>query len=320
MYQRLVIACLSLVLPCSMALAFDLQGHRGARGLMPENTLPAFSKALSIGVTTLELDVGVTADGVVVVSHDPSLNTDLTRMKNGAWLTDSLLIKDQTFGELQAFDVGMLKPGSRSAKRFPDQQAVDGTRIPSLQEVFELAKASGNKDVRFNIESKISPLKPERTVGPDAFVTAILSTVEESGLKAQVTIQSFDWRTLQLVQKSAPEIDTVYLTAQQNWLDNVKSEDGNASKWTAGFVLSEYNNSVPAMVKAAGGSVWSPFYGDLTTELVKEAQALGLKVIPWTVNDKETMATLIDAGVDGIISDYPDRLRAVAAEKSLTLP
>lgn len=319
MYQRIVIVCLSLILPCTMAFAFDLQGHRGARGLMPENTLPAFSKALSIGVTTLELDVGVTADGVVVVSHDPSLNADLTRGENGEWLAERPLVKDMTFAELQAFDVGKLKPDSRTANRFPDQQAVDGTRIPSLKDVFELVKSSEHNDVRFNIESKINPLKPEGTVDPEAFVDAILSVVEDSGLKQQVTIQSFDWRTLQIVQKRAPEIETVYLTAQQNWLDNVKSEDGKASAWTAGFVLSEYDG-VPAMVKAAGGSVWSPFYGDLTAELVKEAQALGLKVIPWTVNDKETMATLIDAGVDGIISDYPDRLRAVAAEKSMPLP
>lgn len=319
MYQRIIIFCLSLILPCSMALAFDLQGHRGARGLMPENTLPAFSKALSIGVTTLELDVGVTTDGVVVVSHDPSLNPDLTRGADGEWLIDRPLIKDLTFSELQAFDVGQLKPGSRIAKRFPDQEAVEGTRIPSLEQVFDLVKNSEHQSVRFNIESKINPLKPENTVDPDTFARAILSAVENSGLQQQVTIQSFDWRTLQLIQELAPGISTVYLTAQQNWLDNVKSEGGKASHWTAGFVLSDYK-SVPAMVKAAGGHVWSPFYGDLTTSLVTEAQALGLKVIPWTVNDKETMATLIDAGVDGIISDYPDRLRAVAAEKSLPLP
>lgn len=319
MYQRIVIICLSLILPCSMALGFDIQGHRGARGLMPENTLPAFSKALSIGVTTLELDVGITADGVVVVSHDPSLNIDLTRDAAGEWLADGPLIKDLTFAELQKFDVGQIKPGSRGAKRFPEQQAIEGTRIPSLEQVFELVRSSKHQDVRFNIESKINPLKPQNTVDPETFARAILSAVEKHGLQQQVTIQSFDWRTLQHVQKLAPTVNTVYLTAQQNWLDNVKPEDGKASDWTANFLLSDYK-SVPSMVKAAGGNVWSPFYGDVTAYLITEAQGLGLKVIPWTVNDKEAMATLIDAGVDGIISDYPDRLRAVAAEKSLPLP
>lgn len=319
MFQRIITAGLGLVISCSTSLAFDIQGHRGARGLMPENTIPAFSKALSIGVSTLELDVGVTADGVVVVSHDPALSLDLARGSDGEWLTERPLIKELSFAQLQKFDVGQFKPGSRGAKRFPDQQSVEGTKIPSLKDVFDLAKNSEHADVRFNIETKINPLKPANTADPEAFVTALLLAVEKSGLKQQVTIQSFDWRTLQLVQERAPELDTVYLTAQQNWLDNVKSDGAKASDWTAGFVLSEFKN-VPAMVKAAGGDVWSPFYGDLTEALVKDAQSIGLKVIPWTVNDEETMATLIDAGVDGIISDYPDRLRAVAAEKSLPLP
>lgn len=286
---------------------------------MPENTLPAFSKALSIGVSTLELDVGVTSDGVVVVSHDPALSTDITRGSDGEWLTSRPLIKELSYDELQQFDVGQLKPDSRGAKRFPDQQAVEGTKIPALSDVFDLVKNSKHSKMRFNIETKINPLKPNDTLEPEAFVNAVLLAVEKSGLQQQITIQSFDWRTLQLVQKLAPELDTVYLTAQQNWLDNVKSEGGKASGWTAGFILSDYQ-SVPAMVKAAGGTVWSPFYGDLTAPMVKDAQALGLKVIPWTVNDAETMGTLIDAGVDGLISDYPDRLRAVAAEKSLPLP
>lgn len=319
MYRSIAIAGLGIVLSCSASFAFDIQGHRGARGLMPENTLPAFSKALSIGVSTLELDVGVTSDGVVVVSHDAALNTDLTRGSDGKWLTNRALIKELSFAKLQEFDVGQLKPGSRGAERFPDQQAVDGTKVPSLEDVFDLVTKGEHSDVRFNIETKINPLKPDDTVDPQTFVTALLLAVEKSGLQQQVTIQSFDWRTLQLVQDLAPELDTVYLTAQQDWLDNVKSDGGKASDWTAGFSLSEYK-SVPAMVKAAGGDVWSPFYGDLTEALVKDAQAIGLKVIPWTVNDAETMATLIDAGVDGLISDYPDRLRAVAAEKSLPLP
>lgn len=319
MFQRIITAGLGLVISCTTSLAFDIQGHRGARGLMPENTIPAFSKALSIGVSTLELDVGVTSDGVVVVSHDPALNLDLARGLDGEWLTERPLIKDLSLAQLQKFDVGQLKPGSRAAKRFPDQQSVEGTRIPALKDVFDLVKNSEHPNVRFNIETKINPLKPDTTVDPKSFATSLLLAVEKSGLKQQVTIQSFDWRTLQLVQELAPELETVYLTAQQNWLDNVKSDGAKASDWTAGFVLSEFKN-VPAMVKAAGGDVWSPFYGDLTEALVKDAQSIGLKVIPWTVNDEETMATLIDAGVDGIISDYPDRLRAVAAEKSLPLP
>lgn len=319
MYRQIFAVCLSIVLPCSLANAFDLQGHRGARGLMPENTLPAFSKALSIGVTTLELDTGVTADGIVIISHDPALNPDLTRDSDGEWLSDGPLIKDLTFQQLQTYDVGRLKIGSRAAKRFPDQMAVDKTRIPALDDLFNLVEQAGNSKVRFNIETKINPLKPDNTVDAQTFAKALIAVVKQRQMESRTTIQSFDWRTLQIVQEETPEIATVYLTAQQNWLDNVKSEAGKASPWSAGFDLDKYA-SVPDMVKAAGGQVWSPFSGDLTPALIIEAQALGLKVIPWTVNDRATMETLIDAGVDGIISDYPDLLRAVAAEKSLPLP
>ena len=118
----LLAAMLAFVLP-SMVWAFDLQGHRGARGLMPENTLPAFAKALSIGVTTLELDTGVTQDGIVIISHDPSLNPDITRDPDGNWITERPLIKNLTLHALQQFDVGAIKPGSRTAKRFPTKSS-----------------------------------------------------------------------------------------------------------------------------------------------------------------------------------------------------
>ncbi|CAN0506363.1 unnamed protein product, partial [Scytosiphon promiscuus] len=200
------------------------------------------------------------------------------------------------------------------------QQVVDGTQIPTLRQVFDLVTRSGNEMVRLNIETKINPGKPENTVGPEAFVDALLAVITEQSFEDRVTIQSFDWRTLQLVQTKAPAIETVYLTAQQDWLDNVKSDGGKASPWSAGFSLAQYDGNVPAMVKATGGAVWSPFSGDVTNERIQQAQALGLKVIPWTVNDSDAMGKLMDAGVDGIISDYPDRLRAVMRDRNMDLP
>ncbi len=165
----------------------ELQGHRGARGVLPENTLPAFEAALKIDVDILELDTGITKDGVIVIAHDPCLNLDLTRDKNGTYIQSSTkfgpCITDMTFAELQEFDVGRIRPGSDYAKRFPNQQPVDGTRIPTLTlaALFEMVKKQNNKRVRFNIETKISPefSKPElkQTVGPEAFVNALLGTI-----------------------------------------------------------------------------------------------------------------------------------------------
>ena len=300
--------------------ALDLQGHRGARGLAPENTLPAFARALAIGVTTLELDCAITRDGGVVVSHDATLSPDITRGPDGAWLTRSdIPIHSLTYAELQRYDVGRIRPGTSYAQRFPDQQPVDGTRIPLLADVFALVRQSGNQRVRFNIETKISPQHPDLTVSPDAFARALIAVLKNERMTQRATIQSFDWRTLAVVQREAPEIPTIYLTAQQGFLDNILAEQG-ASPWTAPLHVAQFGGSVPKMVKAAGGAVWSPFYKGVSAESLREAHALGLKVVVWTVNDEADMRRMIALGVDGIISDYPDRLRKVAAENGLPLP
>lgn len=298
-----------LIIMATPVHSLDIQGHRGARGLLPENTLPAFARALEIGVTTLELDCGVTRDGVVVVSHDRTLNPDLARDARGQWLgSPAPAIRNLTYAELQRYDVGRLLPASAYAQRFPRQQSIDGARIPRLADVFALVQRSGNDRVRFNIETKISPLHPDETATPEVFVRALLQVIREARFEQRVSIQSFDWRTLQIVQKEAPAIPTVYLTAMDTSPGNVRPD---ATAWTAGYQAIQFGGSLPRMVKAAGGAVWSPYHAELTREALKEAQALGLRVIPWTVNDEADMRRLIDWGVDGIISDYPDLLRQV---------
>jgi glycerophosphoryl diester phosphodiesterase len=312
---KALLLCLGAAL-CLPAAAFDLQGHRGARGLAPENTLPAFERALQIGVTTLELDVGVTADGLVVIHHDPFLNPAIARDAGGQWLTGSKgpLIRSLTLALLQAYDVGRINPEAPYAKTLDTQQPRDGTRVPTLASLFERVKALGAKDVRFNIETKINPGQPDDTVDPDAMTRVLLKVIQDAGMAQRVAIQSFDWRTLQLVQKIAPAIPTVYLTIQTTNNDNLR--DGT---WTAGFKIADHG-SVPRLVKAAGGAVWSPNGGALTEAVVKEAQALGLQVIPWTINNPADMERLIAWGVDGIITDYPDRLRSVMQARGLPLP
>jgi len=318
--MRRIFAAAALMFMAGAAAALDLQGHRGARGLLPENTLAAFAQALSIGVTTLELDAAITRDGVVVVSHDATLNPDITRGTDGQWLShDDIAIHALTFTELQQYDVGRIRPLSAYARRFSGQQPVDGARMPKLAEVFALATRAGNTQVRFNIETKISPGHPQRTLPPEAFAHALIALVREMRLGPRVTIQSFDWRTLQVVQRDAPEIATAYLTAQQTWQDNIRSRD-KSSPWTAGLHVRDYGGSLPRLVKAAGGAIWSPYFGEVTRETVLEAQQLGLKVVVWTVNEPRDIEQMIDLGVDGIISDYPDRLRRIAGGRGLTLP
>jgi glycerophosphoryl diester phosphodiesterase len=304
----------------SAAHAFDLQGHRGARGLAPENTLPAFAAALSLGVTTLELDAGVTRDGVVVVSHDRALNPDLTRGPDGRWLeARGPAIHALSYEELSRYDVGRLKPGTEYARRYPEQKPADGARIPRLADLFVLVRRSGNRTVRFNIETKVSPLRPGETLAPEPFARALLAVVRAEGMEMRVTIQSFDWRTLAVVQREAPEIATVYLSAQQIWTDNILAGAPQGSPWTAGRQLREHG-SVPRMVAAAGGRIWSPYFGEVDAAALAEARALGLKVVVWTANEPADIRRMLDLGVDGIISDRPDRARAEMAARGMALP
>jgi glycerophosphoryl diester phosphodiesterase len=314
--MRAVLAAGALLLLPLAAAAFDLQGHRGARGLAPENTLPAFTRALEIGVSTLELDIGVTADGVVVVSHDPALNPSITRDAAGQWIPGPRgpLIRSLTLAQLRAYDVGRIRPDTPYARTFAQQQPVDGTRIPTLDEVIALVRERRAAHVRFNIETKLYPNAPDDTVAVDAMVDALLQVVRDNAVRERVTVQSFDWRSLKRVQQLDPNIPVVHLTIQTANNDNTR--DG---AWTAGLRLADHG-SVPQLVKAAGGRTWSPNAGALTQALVQEAHALGLAVIPWTVNEPADMDRLVGWGVDGLITDYPDRLRSVLQQRGKPLP
>ena len=308
-------AALLCVLAANAAHAFDLQGHRGARGLAPENTLPAFERALAVGVSSLELDIALTADGIVVVSHDPRLNPAITRDASGHWLPGpGPRIHELSYAQLQAYDVGRIDPEAAYAKTFPRQQPVDGTRIPTLAEVFRRVQALGAQHVRFNIETKISPVAPQDTASVEKMTDALLKVVRDAGMLERVSIESFDWRTLRRVQQLEPQVPTAYLSMQTRNADTVS--DGT---WTAGMRLADYG-SAPRMVKAAGGRIWSPSHGSLKEADVREAHALGLQVMPWTVDDVGRMEKLLDWGVDGIITDDPDQLRDVMRRRGMPLP
>jgi glycerophosphoryl diester phosphodiesterase len=292
---RRAIAALACCLPLA-AQAFDLQGHRGARGLAPENTLPAFAAALSIGVTTLELDVGVTRDGVVVVHHDRTLNPDIARGPDGRWLEQrGPAIHSLSYAELLRFDLGRLKPGSDYARPFAAQQPVDGARAPKLAEVFALARKAGNDTVRFNIETKTSPQAPDETLPPAEFARALVAEIRKAGVAARSAIQSFDWRTLAVVQAEAPEIATVFLTGRKF-------------------------SDAPLKVRESGGRIWSPDFKMVDAAMFRQARALGLQVIVWTVNEPAQIAAMLDLGVDGIISDRPDWVREEMSRRGMKLP
>jgi glycerophosphoryl diester phosphodiesterase len=300
-------------------MAFDIEAHRGGRALFPENTLASFANALTMGVDTLELDIGVTRDDAIVVSHERGLNPDLARNPDGLYVAPpGIPFVRLRLEDVKKYDVGQIRPGSAYAAQFPDQHAVPGTPIPTLREVIDLVRKSGDRHVRLNIETKIDPNHPDESPDPQRFVTLLLDLLAAEKFSDRVMVQSFEWRTLLLVQKLAPAIPTVYLTLQRGSAPTVFPD--KASEWTAGFNPAEHEGSLPRTIKAAGGAIWSPYFGDVNPALISESHGLGLQVVVWTVNKEADIARMIDMGVDGIISDHPDVLRRVAGEKGMALP
>lgn len=311
MMRRLVLALLCCAAPVlAQPAGFDLQGHRGARGLAPENTLAAFARGLAAGASTLELDIGVTRDGVVVIHHDERLNPDITRDAAGAWIdTPGPRIRDLDYAQLATYNVGALKPGSKYAAQFP-QQAAQDQAIPRLADLFEFVRKRRDTRVRFNIETKLTPDHPDDTVAPEAMVAALLQVIDQYGMQERVSIQSFDWRTLKLVQARRPSMPTVCLTARYPNFNTM------APAWNAGLVLA---GSLPALAKSAGCSAWSPNFQDVDSAAMAEARSQGLRVIPWTVNRQEDIERLLALGVEGLITDRPDTAHALLLARRIRL-
>jgi glycerophosphoryl diester phosphodiesterase len=250
----------------------EVHGHRGARAILPENTLPAFEYAIVQGVDVLELDLGVTKDNVVVVSHDPYLAPPVCTGPR-----ERANIRELTLAELRQWDCGAVRN-----PQFPNQQSRPGTRMPTLDEVFSLAPR-GN--FRFNIETKINPAEPALTPPPEEFVRLVLDVIRKHKLESRVILQSFDFRTLQAMRQIAPEI-------------------------TRAALYSGPPRSFVEIAREAGASIISPEHHLVTPEQVREAHAAGLQVIPWTANTPADWARLAAAGVDAIITDDPASLIA----------
>ncbi|HEY1548398.1 MAG TPA: glycerophosphodiester phosphodiesterase [Kofleriaceae bacterium] len=285
----------SITQPVEAPMRLDYEGHRGCRGLRPENTIGAFDRAIELGVDTLEMDVMLTADDVLVVHHDEHLNPDITR-DGSAWLPSTgPALRSLAFDALEHYDVGRIAPGTAYAARFADQLGGDGVRIPKLRDVIVDAERKSAGRIRYNIEIKTTPGKPDDTAPPDRVADAIVAIARELGVIDRVTIQSFDWRGLRRVAAIAPEVPRSCLT-------EAHIPD---STWTDGLAL---GSDVPQLVAQFGCQIWSPDYETLTRPQVAEAHALHLRVLPWTVDDHDAIVRMIALGVDGVITDFPDRL------------
>lgn len=289
-------------------------GHRGAAGLAPENTLTAFALAAELGIDAIELDVLLTADGELVVHHDFRLNPETTRSPDGNGVGDSqrLPIKDLTLDQLKKYTVGGIDPGTRDEKRYPYRQPADGESIPTLREVIALLRQKAAPDLELWIEIKTSPEAPEWTPPVQTVADAVAQAVRSEKFVPRTRILSFDWRALARIQKTAPEIPTVYLTSQYKQFNHLNR--AVTLSWTAGIDPADFGGSVPRMIKAVGGSYWGAKHTQISTKQIQEAHALGIAVYVWTVDALSDMQRLLQMGVDGIITNRPDRLQSLLRE------
>ena len=291
-------------------------GHRGAAGLMPENTLAAFARACEIGVDGIELDVLISADGELVVHHDFRLRPEIARRADGAWISSASppAVKDLTLAQLKTYDIGRLQPKTSYAGRYPEQTPADGERIPTFKEVIQLFKRSCNPSTRLFVEIKTSPEEPALTPPPEALSDQVLRTLKEEEIMNRTWVLSFDWRNLVHIQKIAPELVTVYLTISVPGSDTLKPNQPGPSPWMAGLDIDDFNGSAPRAVKAAGGRIWSPFFKNLTPESLEEARRLGLGVSVWTPDRPEDLKQMISMKVDAITTNRPDVLMKLLKE------
>lgn len=271
---------------------FDLQGHRGARGLAPENTLPAFRRALEFGVTTLEMDVVLSGDGEVVVSHEPWMNPDICLTPDGERIprgeARQHALYQMSYDRIAAYNCGSLQPA-----QFPEQQNEPVSK-PRLSEVLREAeayvRAHPREPVFFNIEIKSRPAWDGRFhPAPDTFATRVLEVVKEAGVAARTTLQSFDPRPLEVIDRQESPVRLALLV---NWMGD-RGLSTNLERLS--FVPDVYSPDVRLVDEA----------------LVAAAHERGLQLIPWTVNERPTMKRLVRLGVDGLITDYPNRARDV---------
>ncbi len=310
-----VLSAIALLVPLPVSEAqapgFDLQAHRGGRGEATEESLRAFAKSLELGVSTLELDIVITKDGQPLVWHDPTIDAEKCVDTGAASPGDpqypyvGKLVHELTLAQIHTLDCG------RRLAEFPHAEVVRDNKIATLPDVFALAD-SYRAAVRYNIETKVEADKPSRSAEPQQFVDAILAAVRSAGKVDAVEIQSFDWRTLPMVHHAEPSIPLVALYNEETW--------GPESPWLAGINAAAVGDPMIGALMV-GANIVSPRYQLVTGKpYVDHAHALGLKVIPWTVNGAGAMREQIGYGVDGIITDYPTLLRGVLADLGMPLP
>ena len=289
-----------------------IYGHRGARGNLPENTLRSFKFLFDNNISAYETDILISKDLVPVIFHDFRLNPNITKTNDGEWIIDDIKIFDQTFEELSKFDIGAVNKRSKYGKRFLEQKNLSNQKIPKLSELLELTSKNLSNNLVINLEIKSTPIERNLTPNPDEMVKLIMDDVNKFELNDKIIYSSFDWRILNEIKETYPKISRAYLTSEK------KGKIYDKSPWLNFMPLYDSDvNELPRLIKTLGGKAWHPKHIDINKEVVRISHEVGLPVNVWTVNEEFEMLRMIDYGVDGIITDYPLRLKELCERKNI---
>mgnify|MGYP001345982611 FL=1 len=308
---------------------FDLEAHRGGRDVRPENTLYSYAYAIELGATSIECDMQLTKDGQIVMSHNPILNSDITRDENGNYIENNKYdIRLMTVDELKKFDVGVMDPNCGEYYDLHGKtQFTYDAKIPTLEELMQLIQSYGDKNIVLNIETKSYPDPAsagyKNNADPKKFVEVFNNIVKKYDMEDRVVLQSFDWQTLIEMKKLNPNISTSALWQEQpSWgrdSESLRRYEKKKSPWLGGLDIKDYQGNPVKAAHAIGADIISPYYTEISKQDIDEAHSLGMKVVPWTVNNEKDMNMLLDMGVDGIISDKPWLLKQVLEKRNIKL-
>lgn len=294
-----------------------IYGHRGARGDLPENTLDSFKYLFENNINAYETDILISKDLIPVITHDFRLDPSFTKDEEGDWITDeNIKIFDLTYNEISKFDVGSLNKLTRYGRRFLNQRSLENQKIPKLDELLELSSKNLSQDTIINLEIKSTPDEKNLTPNPKEMVQIVLNDIKKSNLQDKIIISSFDWRILREVKNQNPEISRAYLTFQQEKGMKIKKTIYSKSPWIDHIPLTIVYD-LPKIIKELGGSAWHPYYKDINKKAVKDAHDYNLPVNVWTVNDEYNMLKMIEYEVDGIMTDYPLKLKELCDKKNI---
>ncbi len=282
-------------------------GHRGARGLYPENTMLGFEFAIRTGAPLLEFDVVMSADGVPVITHNHTLHAPTFRDAAGRFLTEEPKVADLTWDALQRYDVGRIDVDSEYGQRFPEQAQIDGLKVPRLSDLLDFAARPEGAEAQLMLELKSDPDFAADTAYRTRFVQTVVADVRTAGLERRTLLHSFDWRLLAACQQVAPDMPTSFLTQLPGNADEVGEDSAKAI--SPDLMGRGGSGRIPEMVAEAGGALWCPYVHDITAEEAARARDLGLVVAVWTVNEGADIARMIDLQVDAIVTDYPGRVQ-----------